>query len=115
MCIKICFKDFFGKSDPYLEFSRAKEDGSFVVVHRTEVMKIIILIPGGPRIFCYTRWSQFGIHGLGYFNLQVIKNTLNPSWKPFQLSVVDLCNADANRTIKVQCFGIIEVVFCRFF
>ena len=30
-------KDFFGKSDPYLEFSRAKEDGSFVVFHRTEV------------------------------------------------------------------------------
>ncbi|XP_048577137.1 copine-3 isoform X2 [Nematostella vectensis] len=35
---KLDNKDFFGKSDPYLEFSRAKEDGSFVVVHRTEVV-----------------------------------------------------------------------------
>ncbi|CAB4012113.1 copine-3-like isoform X1 [Paramuricea clavata] len=67
---KLDKKDFFGKSDPYLEFSRAKEDGSFVVFHRTEV----------------------------------IKNTLNPSWKPFRLSVVDLCNADLNRTIKVDCY-----------
>ncbi|XP_028392485.1 copine-3-like isoform X2 [Dendronephthya gigantea] len=67
---KLDKKDFFGKSDPYLEFSKAKEDGSFVVFHRTEV----------------------------------VKNTLNPSWKPFQLSVVNLCNADLNRTIKVDCY-----------
>lgn len=32
-------KDFFGKSDPYLEFLRVNEDNSFVVVHRTEVIK----------------------------------------------------------------------------
>ena len=31
-------KDFFGKSDPYLEFSKAREDGSFVLLHRTEVL-----------------------------------------------------------------------------
>lgn len=36
---KLDKKDFLGKSDPYLEFSRAKEDGSFVVVHRTEVIQ----------------------------------------------------------------------------
>ncbi|XP_053377222.1 copine-8-like isoform X1 [Mercenaria mercenaria] len=32
-------KDFFGKSDPYLEFMRVNEDNSFTVVHRTEVIK----------------------------------------------------------------------------
>jgi hypothetical protein len=32
-------KDFFGKSDPYLEISRGQENGSFVLVHRTEIIK----------------------------------------------------------------------------
>ncbi|VDI40200.1 Hypothetical predicted protein [Mytilus galloprovincialis] len=36
---KLDKKDFFGKSDPYLEFQRSNEDGSFTVVHRTEVIK----------------------------------------------------------------------------
>ncbi|XP_061178881.1 copine-8-like [Saccostrea echinata] len=31
-------KDFFGKSDPYLQLSRVNEDGSYTVVHRTEVI-----------------------------------------------------------------------------
>ncbi|KAK3756230.1 hypothetical protein RRG08_035292 [Elysia crispata] len=30
-------EDFFGKSDPYLEIMRATQDGSWQVVHRTEV------------------------------------------------------------------------------
>ncbi|KAK3577893.1 hypothetical protein CHS0354_008288 [Potamilus streckersoni] len=62
-------KDFFGKSDPYLEFSRANEDGSFTLTHRTEV----------------------------------IKNTLNPTWAPFQVMARTLCNGDPDRTIRVQC------------
>ncbi|XP_073233601.1 copine-3-like [Porites lutea] len=36
---KLDKKDFLGKSDPYLELARSKEDGTFVVVHRTEVVK----------------------------------------------------------------------------
>ena len=32
-------KDFFGKSDPYLEISRANENSQFSVVHRTEVIQ----------------------------------------------------------------------------
>ena len=32
-------KDFFGKSDPYLEFQRCNEDNTYTVVHRTEVIK----------------------------------------------------------------------------
>jgi len=33
----VFIQDFLGKSDPYLELARSKEDGTFVVVHRTEV------------------------------------------------------------------------------
>ena len=32
-------KDWFGKSDPYLEFQRCNEDNTYTVVHRTEVIK----------------------------------------------------------------------------
>lgn len=36
---KLDKKDFFGKSDPFLVFSRKNEDNSVTVVHRTEVIK----------------------------------------------------------------------------
>uniref|UniRef100_H2ZQ72 C2 domain-containing protein n=1 Tax=Ciona savignyi TaxID=51511 RepID=H2ZQ72_CIOSA len=46
-------KDWFGKSDPFLEFHRIGPDGKLMMVHRTEY----------------------------------IKNTLNPTWKPFKISL----------------------------
>ncbi|KAK3548829.1 hypothetical protein QTP70_020720 [Hemibagrus guttatus] len=36
---KLDKKDFFGKSDPYLEFHKQGEDGKWMLVHRTEVIK----------------------------------------------------------------------------
>ncbi|GAB1598493.1 copine-8-like isoform X3 [Argonauta hians] len=63
-------KDIFGKSDPFLTFYRCNEDGSFTVVHKTEV----------------------------------IKRTLNPTWRPFTISVRLLCNGDYDRPIKVECY-----------
>lgn len=36
---KLDKKDFFGKSDPYLEFKRCNEDNSYTTVFRTEVIK----------------------------------------------------------------------------
>ncbi|XP_028399865.1 copine-3-like isoform X2 [Dendronephthya gigantea] len=35
---------------------------------------------------------------------EIIKNTLNPSWSPFELAVNTLCNGDYNRTIKFDCY-----------
>ncbi len=35
---KLDRKDVFGSSDPFLQFSKSTEDGTFVVVHRTEVI-----------------------------------------------------------------------------
>lgn len=63
-------KDFFGKSDPYLQISRVNEDGSYTVVHRTEV----------------------------------VKKTLNPTWRPFMITARSLCNGDYDRSIKFECF-----------
>ncbi|MEQ2232056.1 Copine-2 [Ilyodon furcidens] len=36
---KLDKKDFFGKSDPYLEFHKQGEDGKWMLVHRTEVSR----------------------------------------------------------------------------
>lgn len=41
MCIYTLYQDFFGKSDPYLEFHKQGEDGKWMLVHRTEVIYII--------------------------------------------------------------------------
>ncbi len=35
---------------------------------------------------------------------EIIKNTLNPTWKQFTLPVVTLCNGDHDRIIKLECF-----------
>ncbi|XP_048402486.1 copine-2 isoform X1 [Stegostoma tigrinum] len=67
---KLDKKDLFGKSDPYLEFYKQEEDGKWMLVHRTEV----------------------------------IKNTLDPVWKPFSMPLVSLCNGDVEKAIKILCY-----------
>ena len=63
-------KDFLGKSDPYITLSKVNTDGSYSVVHKTEV----------------------------------IRNNLNPQWKPFNIRVQQLCGGDLDRTIKIDCY-----------
>ncbi|KAL4631045.1 copine-3 isoform X1 [Arapaima gigas] len=66
---KLDNKDFFGKSDPYLEFY--KHTGTtWQLAHRTEV----------------------------------IKNNLNPTWRPFQIPLQSLCEGDMEKLIKVECY-----------
>uniref|UniRef100_A0A8C7IVG2 Copine-3 n=1 Tax=Oncorhynchus kisutch TaxID=8019 RepID=A0A8C7IVG2_ONCKI len=61
--------DFFGKSDPYLEFYKQTETG-WQLAHRTEV----------------------------------VKNNLNPTWKPFRIPLQSLCGGDMDKHIKVECY-----------
>ncbi|XP_043563078.1 copine-2 isoform X2 [Chiloscyllium plagiosum] len=35
---------------------------------------------------------------------EVIKNTLDPVWKPFSMPLVSLCNGDVEKTIKILCY-----------
>merc|ERR1719322_900443 len=37
--VKLDKKDWFGKSDPFIEISRSTENNSYILVHRTEVIK----------------------------------------------------------------------------
>ncbi|XP_068160115.1 copine-3-like isoform X3 [Antennarius striatus] len=66
---KLDKKDFFGKSDPFLEFYRETGTG-WQLAHRTEV----------------------------------VKNNLNPTWRPFQISLQSLCGGDVEKSIKVDCY-----------
>jgi len=65
---KLDKKDFFGKSDPYVNIYRANEGNTWTLVKRTEV----------------------------------IKNTLDPSWRPFEMSVDALCRGDYDRSLKFE-------------
>lgn len=38
------------------------------------------------------------------YKSEVIKNNLSPTWKPFQVKVRDLCNADYNRPLKIDIY-----------
>uniref|UniRef100_A0A8C9W1I4 Copine III n=1 Tax=Scleropages formosus TaxID=113540 RepID=A0A8C9W1I4_SCLFO len=64
---KLDNKDFFGKSDPYLEFYKQTET-AWQLAHRTEV----------------------------------VKNNLNPTWRPFQIPLQSLCGGDMDKPIKVS-------------
>uniref|UniRef100_A0A672ILI1 Copine-3-like n=1 Tax=Salarias fasciatus TaxID=181472 RepID=A0A672ILI1_SALFA len=66
---KLDNKDFFGKSDPYLEFYKQTQTG-WQLAHRTEV----------------------------------VKNNLNPTWKPFRIPLQSLCGGDLDKSIKVECY-----------
>ncbi|GFS12362.1 copine-8 [Elysia marginata] len=35
---------------------------------------------------------------------EVVKNTLNPTWQPFCMSVRQLCNGDYERSVKIECY-----------
>uniref|UniRef100_A0A3P9CK91 Copine-3 n=1 Tax=Maylandia zebra TaxID=106582 RepID=A0A3P9CK91_9CICH len=67
---KLDKKDFFGKSDPFLEFYKQTETG-WQLAHRTEV----------------------------------VKNNLNPVWRPFQIPIQSLCAGDVEKPIKVLSRG----------
>ncbi|XP_054478897.1 copine-3-like isoform X2 [Anoplopoma fimbria] len=66
---KLDKKDFFGKSDPFLEFYKQAETG-WQLAHRTEV----------------------------------VKNNLNPVWRPFRIPLQSLCGGDVEKSIKVDCY-----------
>ena len=65
---KLDKKDFFGKSDPFVNIYRANEGNTWTLVKKTEF----------------------------------IKNTLDPSWKPFTIAVDLLCRGDYDRTLKFE-------------
>ena len=69
-CKNLDKKDFMGKSDPYFEVRKLREDKHTALVYKSEV----------------------------------IKNTLNPTFKPFEVGMWLLCSGDIHTTLKFDVF-----------
>ena len=109
--IKLDNKDTWSKSDPFVRISKARESGAWVPVLKTEVGAGSarpfscpwLQMPCGPALpppaqhptvwpLAYTPPSP----------VQVINNDLNPTWKPFQASMAQLCNCDPHRPLLLE-------------
>ena len=140
----LLLQDTFGKSDPFLEFSRTMPDGSWMVVHRTEVCthtitpycRLHVIIrgflqvkkmasivsrlcsypPSVKKIMLYLHVGQ-RYHVVrtccvvvqltesfmaGCVCFQVIKNTLDPTWKDFEIRARKLCGVNIKQPIRVS-------------
>lgn len=95
---KLDKKDFFGKSDPFLVFYRCNEDNRFV--RRQLNMFIFSMVEVIDNSLTNVISNYFVISFFSFtacHRTEVIKNTLNPTWKRFTLHARALCNGDYDR------------------
>ncbi|XP_076312268.1 copine-5-like [Tachypleus tridentatus] len=52
---------------------------------------------------CFYKCNEDNSYSLVH-KTEVIKCTLNPTWKPFTIPVRRLCNGDYDRSVKVECY-----------
>lgn len=89
-------KDFFGKSDPYLVISKSVNTNQFVPVMKTEIIKNTLgklqvsLSPLFPLLLTAPSFSLFFL--------------TDPSWKPFTVTVQQLCSGDYDKPITFECW-----------
>ena len=122
-------KDFFGKSDPYMEISRENLDGTWNAVHRTEVINNNL----NPRNVLDSRFTEnlsarnrfsetldfsitrLSISWVKILDWQITSRTIprklrfrefkTPKrWRPFELSSTVLCNNDRNRKLRFRVY-----------
>ncbi|XP_069073324.1 copine-2 [Pleurodeles waltl] len=103
---KLDKKDLFGKSDPFLEFYKQGDDGKWMLVHRTEVIKytldpvwkpftvpLVSLCDGDIdkviKVQCYDYDNDGGHDFIG----------------EFQTCVLKLCEAQDGRSVEVECIN----------
>ena len=53
---------------------------------------------------CYPYFIVYPFRFTVVHKTEVIKVTLNPTWKPFTIPVRALCNGDYDRVIKMECY-----------
>ncbi|XP_052651751.1 copine-2 isoform X5 [Harpia harpyja] len=103
---KLDKKDLFGKSDPFLEFYKPGDDGKWMLVHRTEVIKytldpvwkpftvpLVSLCDGDVekliKVMCYDYDSDGGHDFIG----------------EFQTSVARMCEAQDAFPLELECIN----------
>jgi len=48
--------------------------------------------------------DEFGIQKMPCFKTEVRKQNLNPTWSPIEVGIQQLCNADVERRIGIDCY-----------
>ena len=107
--VKLDNKDTWSKSDPFVRISKARENGAWVPVLKTEVRAGsagLSLTAFGSRCPAALLPAVQLPHSRASVPLpspaQVIDNNLNPTWKPFQASMAQLCNCDPHRPLLLE-------------
>ncbi|MEE6499757.1 hypothetical protein FKM82_003576 [Ascaphus truei] len=103
---KLDKKDFFGKSDPFLEFYKQGDDAKWMLVHRTEVIKYTLDPVWKPftlpfqslcngdiekpiKVMCYDHDNDGGHDFIG----------------EFQTSVIKMCEARDSTAVEFECIN----------
>ncbi len=97
---KLDNKDFFGKSDPFLVIYRINDDKRFILFSRRRRRRTVVVV-----VLSSSSWSsssstvgrRISFSRTLAYRSEVIKNNLNPMWKPSQISLRQLCNGDYER------------------
>ncbi|VDM42927.1 unnamed protein product [Toxocara canis] len=125
-------KKFFGKSDPFLQIYRVNDDGSLVLFLSSDGTFLSCclarLLEKRRRARGVVELSSLSANLAGstfrcvlYLSIraltkrvcssqlvhrtEVISKTLNPEWKPFEVSMQQLCGPNRNRMLRFDCYN----------
>ncbi|XP_054696459.1 copine-2 isoform X1 [Grus americana] len=125
---KLDKKDLFGKSDPFLEFHKPGDDGKWMLVHRTEVIKytldpvwkpftvpLVSLCDGDVekliKVMCYDYDSDGGHDFIGEFQTSVARMCEAQDALPLELECINPKKQKKKKNYKNS--GIIIVKSCK--
>ncbi|RMC09217.1 hypothetical protein DUI87_14225 [Hirundo rustica rustica] len=125
---KLDKKDLFGKSDPFLEFYKPGDDGKWMLVHRTEVIKytldpvwkpftvpLVSLCDGDMekliKVVCYDYDSDGGHDFIGEFQTSVARLCEAQDASPLELECINPKKQKKKKNYKNS--GIIIVKSCK--
>uniref|UniRef100_A0A8C0IAY9 Copine-3 n=1 Tax=Bubo bubo TaxID=30461 RepID=A0A8C0IAY9_BUBBB len=125
---KLDKKDLFGKSDPFLEFYKPGDDGKWMLVHRTEVIKytldpvwkpftvpLVSLCDGDVekmiKVMCYDYDSDGGHDFIGEFQTSVARMCEAQDAFPLELECINPKKQKKKKNYKNS--GIIIVKSCK--
>ncbi|XP_017168221.1 copine-2 isoform X1 [Mus musculus] len=125
---KLDKKDLFGKSDPFLEFYKPGDDGKWMLVHRTEVIKytldpvwkpftvpLVSLCDGDLekpiQVMCYDYDSNGGHDFIGEFQTSVLQMSEARDGVPLEIECINPKKQRKKKSYKNS--GIIILRSCK--
>ncbi|XP_075045066.1 copine-2 isoform X2 [Mixophyes fleayi] len=125
---KLDKKDLFGKSDPFLEFYKQGDDGKWMLVHRTEVIKYTLDPVWKPftvplqslcngdiekpiKVMCFDYDNDGGHDFIGEFQTTAIKMCEARDSKSVEIDCINPKKQKKKRNYKNS--GVIIIKFCK--